>query len=49
VYLVCCSVLMLLLTIAKEAVVKKSAREAVVRAKLEAYSHDVAIFHCTVL
>ncbi len=41
--------LVLLLTIAEEAVAEKSAREAVVRAKLEAYTHDVAIFHCTVL
>jgi hypothetical protein len=40
---------MLLLTIAEEAVAGKSARKAVVTAKLESYTHDVAILHCTVL
>ncbi len=35
--------LMLLLTIAEEAVVEKSARKIVVRAKLEAYTHDVVM------
>jgi hypothetical protein len=35
--------LMMLLTIAEEAIVEKSARETVVKAKLDAYTHDVAM------